>query len=76
MTTGSKKSSVTNGHSTSDQVKMLQQSLQDKGMDPGPIDGVMGPKTQAALRAYQKDQNLPQTGRTDPQTLEKLGVQR
>lgn len=31
-------------------------------MDPGPIDGVMGARTQAALRAYQKDQNLPQTG--------------
>jgi hypothetical protein len=76
MTTGSKKSSVTNGHATSDQVKMLQQSLQAKGMDPGPIDGFMGPKTQAALRAYQKDQNLPQTGQSDAQTLEKLGVQR
>jgi hypothetical protein len=76
MTSGSKKSSVTNGHATSDQVKMLQQSLQAKGMDPGPIDGFMGPKTQAALRAYQKDQNLPQTGQTDAQTLEKLGVQR
>jgi peptidoglycan hydrolase-like protein with peptidoglycan-binding domain len=75
MTTGSKKSSVTNGHANADQVKTLQQSLQDKGLDPGPIDGVMGPKTQAALRAYQKDQNLPQTGRTDAQTLEKLGVQ-
>ena len=76
MTRGSKKSSVTNGHATSDQIKMLQQSLQAKGMDPGPIDGFMGPKTQAALRAYQKDQNLPQTGQTDAQTLEKLGVQR
>ena len=57
-------------------MKNLQKSLQDKGMDPGPIDGVMGARTQAALRAYQKDQNLPQTGRTDAQTLEKLGVSR
>jgi peptidoglycan hydrolase-like protein with peptidoglycan-binding domain len=55
---------------------MLQQSLQAKGMEPGPIDGFMGPRTQAALRAYQKDQNLPQTGQSDAQTLEKLGVQR
>ena len=76
VTTGSKTSSITNGHATSGQVKSLQQSLQDKGMDPGRIDGVMGPKTEAAIRAYQKDQNLPQTGRTDAQTLEKLGVQR
>jgi peptidoglycan hydrolase-like protein with peptidoglycan-binding domain len=75
-TTGSKKSPTMNGQANSDQVKSLQKALQDKGMDPGPVDGMMGPKTQAALRAYQKDQNLPQTGRTDAQTLEKLGVSR
>ena len=74
MTTGSKKSSVTNGHATSDQVKTLQQSLQDKGMDPGPIDGIMGPKTMAALKAFQKDQKLTESGKLDDQTREKLGV--
>ena len=43
-------------------------------MDPGPIDGVTGPKTQAALRAFRKDQNPLQTGRMDNQTLAKLDV--
>jgi peptidoglycan hydrolase-like protein with peptidoglycan-binding domain len=45
-------------------------------MDAGLIDGIMGPKTQAALRAFQKDQNLPQTGKMDAETLAKLGVPR
>ena len=43
-------------------------------MDPGPIDGVMGPKTMAALKAFQKDQKLTESGRLDDQTREKLGV--
>ena len=45
-------------------------------MDPGPIDGVMGPKTTAALKAFQKDQKLTESGRLDDQTRDKLGVPR
>jgi hypothetical protein len=30
-------------------VRQLQQALKDKGFDPGPVDGVMGPRTQAAM---------------------------
>jgi peptidoglycan hydrolase-like protein with peptidoglycan-binding domain len=75
-TTDSTQSGSTNGQAGAEQVKELQQALQDKGMDPGPIDGIMGPKTQAALRAFQQDQKLPPTGRMDDQTLAKLGVSR
>jgi carboxyl-terminal processing protease len=60
----------------SDQVKAVQKALQDKGMDPGPVDGIMGPKTSAALKAFQKDQKLTESGRLDDQTREKLGVTR
>ena len=60
----------------SEQVKSAQKALQDKGMDPGPIDGVMGPKTMAALKAFQKDQTLTESGKLDDQTREKLGVSR
>ena len=59
-----------------EQVKTVQKALQDKGMDPGPIDGMMGPKTMAALKAFQKDQKLTESGRLDDQTREKLGVSR
>jgi Putative peptidoglycan binding domain len=60
----------------SEQVKAVQKALQDKGMDPGAVDGIMGPKTMAALKAFQKDQKLTESGRLDDQTREKLGVTR
>jgi putative peptidoglycan binding protein len=76
-TAGTSKSGTgMNGGADSEQVKSVQKALQDKGMDPGPIDGVMGPKTMAALKAFQKDQKLPESGRLDDQTREKLGVSR
>ena len=55
-------------------VRAAQQALKDKGMDPGAVDGVMGPKTQAALRDYQKKEGLKETGRLDAETMSKLGV--
>jgi Putative peptidoglycan binding domain len=36
----------------SSHVRELQQALQQSGHDPGPIDGIMGPRTKAALRKY------------------------
>ena len=65
---------ASNGQQDAQQVKHIQKALQEKGMDPGPIDGIMGPRTQTALRDFQKGQSLPTTGRLDSQTLEKLGV--
>ena len=65
-----------NGGAGAEQVKAVQQALQAKGMDPGPIDGIMGPKTTDALKAFQKDQKLTESGRLDDQTREKLGVPR
>ena len=59
----------------SDQVKAIQQALKDQGHDPGDIDGIMGPKTQAALRDYQQKQGLKSTGRLDAETSAKLGVE-
>ena len=55
-------------------VKQVQEALKAQGHDPGPVDGVMGPQTQEALRAYQRSQNLTETGRLDRETSDKLGV--
>lgn len=54
-------------------VERAQKMLQQAGHDPGPIDGVVGAKTRAALRAYQKAHGLGETGRLDEATLAKLG---
>ncbi|MGH7325060.1 MAG: peptidoglycan-binding protein [Candidatus Rokuibacteriota bacterium] len=56
------------------QVRSAQQALKDKGHDPGSIDGVMGPQTQAALKDFQKAQGLKETGRLDAETMAQLGV--
>ena len=58
----------------SETIKEVQTKLKDQGQDPGPADGVMGPKTQAALKEFQKDKGLKETGQLDQQTLSALGV--
>ena len=54
-------------------VEHAQQALKDAGHDPGSIDGVMGARTSAALKAYQQKQGLPVTGQLDDATAAKLG---
>jgi Putative peptidoglycan binding domain len=58
------------GDMSADKVKQLQEALKAKGHDPGPIDGVMGPKTRAALDKYQKAENIQNVA----DAYDKLGV--
>jgi peptidoglycan hydrolase-like protein with peptidoglycan-binding domain len=58
--------------STGDDVKKLQQQLASAGFDPGGADGIYGPKTQAAVTAYQKANNLDVDGIAGVQTLGSL----
>ncbi|MCH9054506.1 glucose-6-phosphate dehydrogenase assembly protein OpcA [Synechococcus sp. PCC 6716] len=44
-----------------------QQLLAALGYYSGPIDGILGPRMQAALRSAQKDYGLPITGRPSPE---------
>jgi hyperosmotically inducible periplasmic protein len=56
------------------QVVAMQQALKDKGFDPGPVDGIEGPKTVSALKGYQRSENVTMTGKLDPDTAAKLGI--
>jgi len=38
----------------SETIRTVQQALVDKGMDPGPVDGLMGSKTRQAIRDFQE----------------------
>ncbi|HET9306286.1 MAG TPA: peptidoglycan-binding domain-containing protein [Candidatus Sulfotelmatobacter sp.] len=55
-------------------VNELQEALRNKGHYRGQIDGVLGLRTRASIRAYQKAENLPVTGNLDNETAGRLGV--
>jgi peptidoglycan hydrolase-like protein with peptidoglycan-binding domain len=55
-------------------VRQLQQALKGKGHDPGPIDGMMGSQTQAALRDFQRAEGIDASGQPNARTLSALGV--
>ncbi len=44
-------------------VSALQSALARLGYDPGPADGILGPKSRAAIRAFQASAGLPVDGR-------------
>jgi peptidoglycan hydrolase-like protein with peptidoglycan-binding domain len=52
--------------------KEVQERLISLGYKPGVPDGVMGQRTVNALKAFQRDKGLPQTGTADEQTMLKL----
>ena len=49
-------------------VTQMQQLLKKAGFDPGPIDGKFGPKTLAALKAFQKAKGLAVDGICGPKS--------
>jgi len=53
-----------------------QRALRDLGYDPGPINGMFGPRTRAALEKYQQAERLSVTGELDAPTMERLDVYR
>jgi membrane-bound lytic murein transglycosylase B len=58
---------------TIDQRRALQQRLAALGYDIGTPDGVIGPKTNAAISAYQAGRGLPATGQPSLALLRALG---
>src|SRR5436190_15874783 len=57
-----------------DKVRRVQQALQSKGFDPGPIDGVIGPRTEDAIRGFQDRYGIKTSAKVDNQTLYALGT--
>jgi peptidoglycan hydrolase-like protein with peptidoglycan-binding domain len=53
-------------------VAKLQMALNANGAQLD-VDGRMGPKTVAALKAFQQQHNLKATGRVDAATMKALG---
>jgi len=54
-------------------VKLLQRRLRQLGFKPGPVDGIYGPKTLAAVKRYQRARRIAADGIVGPITWAKLG---
>ena len=55
-------------------VRAAQRKLEQQGFYKGAVNGSMGSETQAAVREFQKSNNLNVTGQLDAATLSSLGV--
>jgi peptidoglycan hydrolase-like protein with peptidoglycan-binding domain len=58
----------------SPRVRTLQTRLRRLGLRPGPIDGLFGPRTEAALIRFQKKDGLPTTGVATRRTARQLAA--
>ena len=57
-------------------IRQAQQGLKDLGLLDGKADGVAGKKTEAAVRAFQRQSGLPETGVLDAATFEAIRAAR
>jgi localization factor PodJL len=57
-------------------VKKIQTLLAEQGFDPGPADGVAGEKTREAVKAYQRQAGMAETGQIDGSLMASLGDKR
>ncbi len=60
--------SATASKAVEEYVRGLQQDLTDLGHYSGPLDGLYGPETVAAVKSFQASASLPESGVVDPQT--------
>lgn len=51
-----------------------QRTLNERGFDAGPPDGVLGPRSRIAIRNFQARNKIDPTGELDARTMELLGI--
>jgi peptidoglycan hydrolase-like protein with peptidoglycan-binding domain len=57
---------------TKDRIQLAQERLKAEGFDPGPVDGVLNSRTEAAIREYQQKKGIPVSGALDEETMREL----
>lgn len=55
-------------------IREMQRQLNARGFNAGTPDGILGVKTRAALRDFQRSANLAVTGEPNSRTLDALGI--
>jgi peptidoglycan hydrolase-like protein with peptidoglycan-binding domain len=67
---------VASSRADSQNVRNAQQTLEALKLDPGPADGMLGPRTKAAVKRFQEAEKLSATGTLDAQTRARLAERR
>jgi len=67
---------VASSRADSPSVRDAQQTLEALKLDPGPVDGMLGPRTKAAVKRFQAAEKLSATGALDAQTRARLAERR
>src|SRR6266516_2715999 len=62
------------GYGGASRVVDVQRRLARAGYYHGRIDGIMGPQTRRAIRAYERDHNVPAYGVIDRQLMTTMGL--
>ncbi|MAN75180.1 MAG: hypothetical protein CME84_13980 [Henriciella sp.] len=62
------------GEASTEQIASVQKTLTALGHEPGPADGLMGAATVAAIRNYQRENGLEESGNVTPQLIESLNA--
>ncbi len=57
-------------------VRKIQTLLAEQGFDPGPTDGVVGQRTRDAVKAYQRQNGIAETGQVDSKLMAELADSR
>lgn len=57
-----------------ERVLLVQEELRRRGYNPGTPDGILGPRTTAAVKAFQSDVGIEVTGEVDDRLLAALGL--
>ncbi len=63
-----------NGYAGASIVAQLQERLAQAGYYHGNVDGIVGPLTRRAIRAYERDHGMPVDGRLTRQLLEQMDL--
>jgi N-acetylmuramoyl-L-alanine amidase len=66
---------ITSPFMRGEMVRKIQQALVEAEVNPGSIDGIYGPKTEAAVLGFQLQKGLVPDGEVGPETAAALGIE-
>jgi hypothetical protein len=56
-------------------IRRAQELLAQLGFDPGPVDGLIGPRTRAAVESFEQAKGLPASGEVTPALIDRLALE-